>query len=92
MSCDGTPIKIENFIEQASKILKDAAVKKALSRDGENKIKTVKFSNPLSEALPKKTVFRRGTIRRRFTKVGRNEICPFCGSGKKFKLCCGRAK
>jgi hypothetical protein len=24
------------------------------------------------------------------TKVGRNELCP-CGSGKKFKHCCGRA-
>ncbi|MEK9984096.1 MAG: SEC-C metal-binding domain-containing protein [Opitutae bacterium] len=23
-------------------------------------------------------------------KVGRNEPCP-CGSGKKFKKCCGRA-
>jgi preprotein translocase subunit SecA len=22
-------------------------------------------------------------------KVGRNEICPFCDSGKKYKLCCG---
>ena len=21
-------------------------------------------------------------------KVGRNEICPFCNSGKKFKKCC----
>lgn len=24
-------------------------------------------------------------------KVGRNELCP-CGSGKKYKYCCGRAK
>lgn len=23
-------------------------------------------------------------------KIGRNEVCPFCDSGKKFKLCCGR--
>jgi preprotein translocase subunit SecA len=30
-----------------------------------------------------------GTVRREQAKVGRNEPCP-CGSGKKFKQCCGR--
>jgi len=29
-----------------------------------------------------------GTIRREDPKVGRNDACP-CGSGKKFKQCCG---
>lgn len=29
------------------------------------------------------------TARNRHTAVGRNDICP-CGSGKKFKRCCGR--
>ena len=29
-----------------------------------------------------------GTIRREEPKVGRNDPCP-CGSGKKFKQCCG---
>src|SRR4030067_278150 len=24
-------------------------------------------------------------------KIGRNQICPFCGSGKKYKKCCGSA-
>jgi preprotein translocase subunit SecA len=28
-------------------------------------------------------------IRRSLPKVGRNEACP-CGSGKKYKNCCGR--
>ena len=28
-------------------------------------------------------------VRREMPKVGRNEPCP-CGSGKKFKNCCGR--
>jgi len=28
-------------------------------------------------------------IRRSMPKVGRNEPCP-CGSGKKYKNCCGR--
>ncbi len=31
----------------------------------------------------------RKTIRRDFPKVGRNDPCP-CGSGKKYKNCCGR--
>ena len=29
------------------------------------------------------------TVRRQLPKVGRNDVCP-CGSGKKFKHCCGR--
>lgn len=29
------------------------------------------------------------TIRKNLPKVGRNDVCP-CGSGKKFKQCCGR--
>jgi uncharacterized protein YecA (UPF0149 family) len=29
-------------------------------------------------------------VRREAPKVGRNEPCP-CGSGKKFKSCCGRS-
>jgi preprotein translocase subunit SecA len=32
---------------------------------------------------------RQGTIRREAPKVGRNDPCP-CGSGKKYKKCCGR--
>ena len=31
-----------------------------------------------------------GTLRRESPKVGRNDPCP-CGSGKKYKKCCGRA-
>ncbi|MFH0802059.1 MAG: SEC-C metal-binding domain-containing protein [bacterium] len=29
------------------------------------------------------------TVRRETRKVGRNDACP-CGSGKKYKKCCGR--
>ncbi|HNJ77368.1 MAG TPA: SEC-C metal-binding domain-containing protein [Azospira sp.] len=31
-----------------------------------------------------------GTVRRDGGKVGRNDPCP-CGSGKKYKQCCGKA-
>ncbi len=30
------------------------------------------------------------TVRREKAKIGRNDPCP-CGSGKKYKNCCGRA-
>src|SRR5208337_3104026 len=36
-----------------------------------------RHEEPLSQATPRKA------------KVGRNDPCP-CGSGKKFKKCCGR--
>lgn len=29
-------------------------------------------------------------VKREFPKVGRNDPCP-CGSGRKFKKCCGQA-
>ncbi|MDD3886249.1 MAG: SEC-C metal-binding domain-containing protein, partial [Victivallaceae bacterium] len=29
------------------------------------------------------------TFRRELPKVGRNDLCP-CGSGKKYKKCCGK--
>ncbi len=32
---------------------------------------------------------RQGTVKRESPKVGRNDPCP-CGSGKKYKKCCGR--
>jgi uncharacterized protein len=43
------------------------------------------FWLPLREAI-----YERETSQRMRTKVGRNEPCP-CGSGKKFKKCCGSA-
>jgi len=47
---------------------KEADAMKRASRDGEDRPRTVRRSQP---------------------KVGRNEPCP-CGSGKKYKQCCGR--
>jgi uncharacterized protein len=42
--------------------------------------------------LPHRAAIRqRATARRSEPKIGRNDPCP-CGSGKKFKKCCGEAK
>ena len=40
-------------------------------------------------AMQKRTQGENVTVRRTAPKVGRNDPCP-CGSGKKFKQCCGR--
>ena len=33
----------------------------------------------------------KGPVRRQSKKIGRNDLCR-CGSGKKFKKCCGKQK
>ena len=43
-----------------------------------------------AQRLVQKQLFGNAATVRRFTpKVGRNDQCP-CGSGRKFKQCCGR--
>ena len=46
--------------------------------------RNLSFSSGASQERPKKK-----PVQRTHTKVGRNDPCP-CGSGKKFKKCCGR--
>lgn len=48
-----------------------------------------RFWLPYREAVSERTVAT--TIRREQPKIGRNDPCP-CGSGKKFKKCCGLAE
>jgi preprotein translocase subunit SecA len=43
------------------------------------------FFSGASDGTPKK----KQPMRRKISKVGRNDPCP-CGSGKKYKKCCGR--
>ena len=42
-----------------------------------------------AEAVIPKREHKQQTVRRDMPKVGRNDPCP-CGSGKKYKHCCGR--
>lgn len=51
-------------------------------------------SGPSSEGQGSKGVSRslpKVTIKREEPKVGRNDLCP-CGSGKKYKKCCGKSE
>ena len=47
------------------------------------------FFRPFRKAGTTPRAMRVETVRREQPKVGRNDPCP-CGSGRKFKLCCGR--
>ena len=47
------------------------------------------FFRPFRKAGTTPQAMRVETVRREGPKVGRNDPCP-CGSGKKYKLCCGR--
>ena len=42
-----------------------------------------------SGAMQQRTQAQNVTVRRTAPKVGRNDPCP-CGSGKKYKQCCGK--
>ena len=46
---------------------------------------------PLIGSGPGRLLVRYGPIKNTRRKVGRNVTCPFCGSGKKFKHCHGKA-
>jgi len=43
------------------------------------------------EGQGKKAVKKVTIVRREAPKIGRNDPCP-CGSGKKYKNCCGEGK
>ena len=60
-------------------------------RDGMKEIhhETAKFKKEGNEWLYEEGHVTPKTVVRAAPKVGRNEPCP-CGSGKKYKLCCGR--
>ena len=45
----------------------------------------------IPEALPEQEIPVQITYRREEPKIGRNDPCP-CGSGKKYKNCCGKAR
>ena len=53
-------------------------------------IKRVQVANPISSGREGDNKGQKKvTIKREAAKVGRNDPCP-CGSGKKYKNCCGQ--
>ncbi|MFM1548539.1 MAG: preprotein translocase subunit SecA [Lentisphaeria bacterium] len=55
---------------------------------GQGQVPTEGNNSPSEAPMPRPKA---APIRRQVAKVGRNEPCP-CGSGKKYKKCCGRAQ
>ena len=58
----------------------------------EPEVKRVQLAKPLNEGFEgmdgKKNVKKVTVTKRAADTVGRNDLCP-CGSGKKYKKCCG---
>ena len=71
--------------------IRENTVRMILSAVPRQKVERVQVANPLTEGFegaktaPKRIVL---TPRTNAAKVGRNDPCP-CGSGKKYKKCCG---
>ncbi len=74
----------ENFSPDQDELTRTPEQRHALAKQIEEGVRQIHaFWLPLRQALAE-----RQQARRLSTKVGRNEPCP-CGSGKKFKKCCG---
>jgi preprotein translocase subunit SecA len=58
----------------------------------EEEVKRVQLANPITEGFEgtdgQKKVKKVSVVKKASADVGRNDLCP-CGSGKKYKKCCG---
>ena len=54
-------------------------------------IQREQVAKPLTENLSDGSVSKKTVVVRKAERVGRNDLCP-CGSGKKYKKCCGAAQ
>lgn len=64
-------------------------IREALNNTPSTSFTEIKKRNDRVKLVYRKYRQQRGIPANTSTKVGRNEPCP-CGSGKKFKLCCGK--
>lgn len=84
-------IAAADFFDEMVLNIRNDTVRMVLSAVPKNGMKRVQVAKPVSEGFaggegkssPKKPTVNHGE------KVGRNDPCP-CGSGKKYKQCCGR--
>lgn len=75
----------DNLVDELLKYAREGTTKDDLIRILNNSYE--KINNPVNKKVVVHTG--RGVYTRSATKVGRNEPCP-CGSGKKYKNCCGK--
>ena len=89
--------KIESFnmFEELVKNIREEAVKAVFSLKAKKKeqVMNIKVSNAVTNmftnASGEDTPKRKPVVLKKEAKVGRNDPCP-CGSGKKYKNCCGK--
>lgn len=76
---------VEDIRDKTSRMILSVTIKTP-------EVKRVQLAKPLAEGFDDgnggKT--KRVTVARKSSEVGRNDLCP-CGSGKKYKKCCGAA-
>ena len=74
----------EMFNEMTRSISEDT-VRFLYQVENPDKVQRKKVAQPIATNTPETS----GTVVRKTKKIGRNDPCP-CGSGKKYKKCCGR--
>lgn len=78
--------------QKAASLLEElmAYVSEGTTREQLTEVLTKSYEDLLAKEAKPQTVYAgRGSYRRSSEKIGRNDPCP-CGSGKKYKYCCGR--
>lgn len=77
--------KAESLLEELMEYVSEGTTREQLTE-----VLTKSYEDLLAKEAKPQTVYAgRGSYRRSSEKIGRNDPCP-CGSGKKYKYCCGR--
>lgn len=81
--------QIEGFdmFEEMNASIQEDTVKLLFNVESPDKMKRRRMAQPISTNMRKEKEKQKPIVKGR--KIGRNEPCP-CGSGKKYKKCCGR--
>lgn len=79
----------DDITPEDEELIRDPSQREELSKQISASVAWIyRFCKPYRQAVAERTIAT--TFQREHPKVGRNDPCP-CGSGKKFKKCCGVA-
>jgi len=77
-----------NFFEEMVLAIRDDTARMVLSAMPRTGMRRVEVAKPVSAGAPSSKSSPKKPVVNKVQKVGRNDPCP-CGSGKKYKKCCG---
>ncbi len=83
-----------DLFDEMVMMIRDDTVRMLLSVMPREQIKRVEVAKPISAGFAGQgdgTLKKKPVVKKEADKVGRNDPCP-CGSGKKYKKCCGAVK